>query len=187
MAVSADDGKQRIGRLMAQLAGQVDALLCMSPENIYFLTGFRTMLYTRFAAAVVRFDEPDSPALVASSVDRALVASRVWSPPWTERVVYHGTHPDVAPTPQAAVAPLLKGVRRLGVDSIRLVDAAVIEQACPGVQLVNVAAQIDAVKVIKTAVEVSYLRAANRIAMDGIGRAQALVSSGPTTELGGRG
>ena len=97
--------------------------------------------------------------------------------------MYHGTHPDVAPTPQAAVAPLLKGVRRLGVDSIRLVDAAVIEQACSGVQLVNVAAQIDAVKVIKTAVEVSYLRAANRIAMDGIGRAQALVSSGPTTEL----
>src|SRR5580658_4780600 len=76
VAVSAEDGKQRIGRLMTQLGGQVDALLCMSPENIYFLTGFRTMLYTRFAAAVVRFDEPDSPALVASSVDRALVASR---------------------------------------------------------------------------------------------------------------
>ncbi|HLN11544.1 MAG TPA: Xaa-Pro peptidase family protein [bacterium] len=183
MGVSAEDGKQRIGRLMAQLGGEVDALLCMSPENIYFLTGFRTMLYTRFAAAVVRFDEPDPPALVASSVDRALVTSRVWSPPWTERVVYHGTHPDVAPTPQAAVAPLLQGVRRLGVDSIKLVDAAVIEQACPGVRLVNVAAQIDSVKVIKTPVEVSYLRAANRIAMEGIGRAQALVASGPTTEL----
>ena len=183
MGVSAEDGRQRVGRLMSQLSGQVEALLCMSPENIYFLTGFRTMLYTRFTAAVARFDEPDSPGLIASSVDRALVTSRVWSPPWTDRVAYHGTSPDVAPTPQAAVGPFLRGIRRLGVDSIKLVDAAVIEQACPGVQLVNVAAQIDAVKVIKSPAEVAHLRAANRIAMDGIARAQALVASGPTTEL----
>ena len=183
MQASAGDGRRRVERLAFELGGQVEALLCMSPENVYFLTGFRTMLYTRFTAAVVRFDRPDSPTLVASSVDRALVTSRVWSPPWTDRVVYHGTHPDVAPSPQAAVAPLLQGARRLGVDSIKLVDAAVVEQACPSVRLVNVAGQIDAVKVIKTEVEVDNLRAANRIAMDGIGRAQALVGSRPTTEL----
>lgn len=183
MGVSAGDGKQRVARLVSELGEQVEALLCMSPENIYFLTCFRTMLYTRFTAAVVRFDRADAPALVASSVDRALITSRVWSPPWIERVAYHGSGSDAAVSPQAAVGPLLEGVRRLGVDSIKLVDAAVVEEACPGVRLVNVAGRIDAVKVIKTPGEVSLLRAANRIALDGIGRAQALLGSGPTTEL----
>jgi len=183
VVVSAELGRQRVQRLAAQLGGQVDAVVCGSPENIYFFTGFRTMLYTRFTAAVVRLEDPDPPALIASSVDRPLVTGRVWSPPWTDRVAYHGTQPDVAPSPQVALEPFLRGVRRVGVDSVRLVDAAVIEQACPGVQLVNVAAQIDGLKLIKSADEVAHLRAANGIALEGIARAQAVVAAGPTTEL----
>ncbi len=115
-------GLRRSLALVEKIGTTVDAALCTSPENIYFFTGFRTMLYTRFTAALVRVDQPADPILVAASVDRRLVLGRLWSPPWVSRVVYHGpdSFSDVSPTPSLALAPHFTGVRRLGVDSLKL-------------------------------------------------------------------
>lgn len=183
MGLTADHGAQRGRRLAQQLGGQVDAVLCMSPENIYFLTGFRTMLYTRFTAAYVRLDASDSPVLFAVSVDRPLIEGKVWSPPWTDRVVYHGTHAGIPATPRAALEPYLRGVRRLGVDALRLPDVAIVEQAAPAVQIVNVTAELDTVRLLKGPEEVAFLGQANRLALRGVRTAHDLVAAGPTTEL----
>jgi Xaa-Pro aminopeptidase len=176
-------GTARTRGLAAALGERADALLCMSPENIYFLTGFRTMLYTRFTAALVRFDTPEEPVLIASSVDRPLIEERVWSPPWTENVAYHGTHPGLPATPEEAVRPYLRGVRRLAVDSIRLADAVVLERAAPGISLAQAAPEVDAAKQHKTPAEVEMLRRANRLALDGITCARDLIAAGPVTEI----
>lgn len=176
-------GVQRTRRLAEALRNRADALLCMSPENIYFLTGFRTMLYTRFTAALVRFDAPDAPVVVASSVDRPLIEDRVWSPPWTDRIAYHGTHPGIPAGPAEAVQPHLEGVRRLAVDSIRLTDAGVLQRAVPGIALLHAADDVDAAKLVKVPAEVETLRRANRLALDGISRARELVAGGPVTEI----
>ena len=176
-------GSGRTRDLASALGARAEALLCMSPDNIYFLTGFRTMLYTRFTAAVVRFDAPETPVLIASSVDRALVEQRVWSPPWTDRVAYHGTHPGIPASPSEALRTHLEGVRRLAVDSIRLADVAVIESAAPGISLVSAAADVNAAKQVKISAEIDALRRANRIALDGIARARDMIGAGPATEV----
>jgi Xaa-Pro aminopeptidase len=179
------EGRRRLLALAERAGSNADAVLCMSPENIYFFTGFRTMLYTRFTGVLVRLDRPEAPVLVALSVDRRLIEDRVWSPTWVTQIAYHGTDPlpDVAPTPAAALAPHLSGIRRLGVDSLRLSDLVELEQAAPGVEIVQMLSMIDSLKLIKGPAEVDWLRQANVLAMQGIQQAQAMLQAGPTTEL----
>jgi Xaa-Pro aminopeptidase len=183
--LEAAEGRRRLRALTERAGSNADAVLCMSPENIYFFTGFRTMLYTRFTAVLVRLDRPEAPVLVALSVDRRLIEDRVWSPTWVEQIAYHGTDPlpDVAPTPATALAPHLSGIRRLGVDSLRLSDLVELELAAPGVEIVQMTSVIDSLKLIKGHQELTWLRQANALAMQGIEQARAMLETGSTTEL----
>jgi len=155
----------------------------MNPENVYFFTGFRTMLYTRFTAAYIPLGGTDPPTLFVATIDRPLVEGKIWSPPWTERIVYHGPDPDAAPTPGSALTPHLVGIEALGVDALRLTDAELIEQAAPGIRLVNVTAEINMVRQVKDPQELAHLRTANALAMQGIHLARRLMGAGPTTEV----
>ena len=182
---SAVEGRRRSLALADKMGATVDAVLCTSPENIYFFTGFRTMLYTRFTAALIRIDQPEEPILIAASVDRLLIEDRVWSPPWTSRVVLHG--PDatanIVASPAAALALHLGGVRRLGVDSIRLSELDEVKSAAPNVEIVQALGSIDAIKEIKGEQEIEYLRQSNRLAMQGIETARAMLAEKPITEV----
>jgi Xaa-Pro aminopeptidase len=171
--------------LADKIGTSVEAVLCTSPENIYFFTGFRTMLYTRFTATVIRMDRPEEPVLIAVSIDRRLIEDRIWSPPWVSRIAYHGTdaRPDVFATPAQALAPHLTGVRRIGVDSIKLAELEEIRQAAPNAEIVRVIHQIDSLKAVKGEQEIGYLRQANRLAMQGMEKARAMLARGPVTEL----
>ncbi len=183
--LEATEGRRRLQAFADKIGSTVDAVLCTGPENIYFFTGFRTMLYTRFVAVLIRMDQPLDPILIAASVDQRLIEDRVWSPPWTNRVILHG--PDVAlnivASPAAAMAPHLAGARRLGVDSIRLSEVDEIKSAAPGIEIVSVVGAIEPVKEIKGEQETGYLREANRLAMQGIETARAMLAQGPITEL----
>ncbi len=183
--VGETEGRRRARMLAEKTRTQVDAVLCTNPENIYFFTGFRTMLYTRFTGALVRMDRPEQPVLIAVSVDRRMIQERVWSPPWVTQVVYHGTEqlPDVFPTPAAALAPYLQGIRRIGVDSIKLADLEEVKRAAADIQVIQVLNQIESLKEIKGEQEIGYLRQANRLAMQGIEKACAMLNQGPVTEL----
>ena len=183
--LSAVEGRRRSLALAEKLGTTMDAVLCTSPENIYFFTGFRTMLYTRFTAALIRMDQPAEPILIAASVDQRLIEDRVWSPPWTSRVTLHGpdSASNIVATPAAALALHLGGVRRLGVDSIRLSELDEVKAAAPNVEIVQVLSSIEPIKEIKGEQEIAYLRQANRLAMQGIETARALLAEKPFTEL----
>ena len=183
--LNAVEGRRRSLALAEKLGTAVDAVLCTSPENIYFFTGFRTMLYTRFTAALIRMDQPGEPILIAASVDQRLIEDRVWSPPWTSRVVLHGpdSAANIVATPAAALALHLGGVRRLGVDSIRLSELDEIKTAAPNVEIVQILGSIEPLKEIKGEQEIKYLRQANHLAMQGIETARAMLAEKPVTEL----
>ena len=183
--LNAVEGRRRSLALAERLGTAVDAVLCTSPENIYFFTGFRTMLYTRFTAALIRMDQPGEPILIAASVDQRLIEDRVWSPPWTSRVVLHGpdSAANIVATPAAALALHLGGVRRLGVDSIRLSELDEIKTAAPNVEIVQILGSIEPLKEIKGEQEIKYLRQANHLAMQGIETARAMLAEKPVTEL----
>jgi len=183
--LQATEGRRRALALASQAQSKVDAVLCMAPENIYYFTGFRTMLYTRFNAVLVRMDRPESPVLVVATVDRRLIEDRVWSPPWVSDIAYHGpdSTADVAPTPAAALAPYMRGVQRLGLDSISLSDLEEVRRAAPEADVVQVFDLIDGVRQIKSEQEIEHLRQANKLAMQGMEHARGMLEAGPTTEL----
>ena len=183
--LDAVEGRRRSLALAEKLGTTVDAVLCTSPENIYFFTGFRTMLYTRFTAALIRMDQPAEPVLIAASVDQRLIEDRVWSPPWTSRITLHGpdSAANIVPTPAAALKLHLSGVRRLGVDSIRLSELDEVRAAVPDVEIVQVLSFIEPIKEVKGAQEIEYLRQSNRLAIQGIETARALLAEKPVTEL----
>lgn len=179
------EDRMRSAALARKVGGSVDAVLCTSPENIYFFTGFRTMLYTRFAAVVIRMVQPDDPILIATSVDRRLIQDQVWSPPWVKRIVYHGpdSSSDVVPSPTEALSPYLSGVRRLGVDSIKLSELDEVKKVSPEIEIIPINGQIESLKEIKGAKEIGYLRKANQLAMQGLEHVRAMFGKGPVTEL----
>jgi Xaa-Pro aminopeptidase len=178
-------GQHRTAALSAQAAGLVDAMLCIAPENIFYFGGFRTMLYTRFTALFVPVAQPDEPTLIAATIDRALVEERTWSPPWFDRIVYHGpeAQSDVLPSPLEALAPLLKGIRVLGVDSLRVSEERELRIAFPSLEIRPIGDTIDRLKQVKDEHEIKRLRQANGIALAGIERARQMLEAGPITEL----
>jgi Xaa-Pro aminopeptidase len=183
--LDAAEGRRRSRALAEKIGSTVDAVLCTAPENIYFFTGFRTMLYTRFTAVLIRMDRPEDPILIAASVDRGIIEDRVWSPPWTSSVIMHGpdSAPNIVPTPAAAMGPHLAHARRLGVDSIRLAEMDEVKAAAPNVEVVPVLGAIDSVKEIKGEWEIANLRRANQLAVQGIETARQMLAKGPVTEL----
>ena len=179
------EGRRRTRLLAEKVSSDLDAVVCTSPENVYFFTGFRTMLYTRFVAALIRMDSPEEPILIVSTVDRRLIEDRVWSPPWVTRVSFHGPEQSatVASSPALALQPHLHGAARIGVDSIRLSDLGELERAAPGARIEQIAGVIGDLKGIKKEREIEYIRQANGLAMKGLELAADILQGGPTTEL----
>jgi Xaa-Pro aminopeptidase len=163
----------------------VDAVLCTSPDNIYYYSGFRTTLYTRFVAVLIRIDRPDSPILIVSTIDKRMIEERIWSPPWVTDIVFHGPdqQPGIQPTPEAALKANLGGIKRLGVDSLRLAEVDLLNQAAPNINIVQVSAQLDEGKKKKDEQEVALLRKANLLAMQGMEKVCQMLAGGPVTEI----
>ncbi len=183
--VEANQSRRRSLALVEKIGGSVDAVLCTSPDNIYFFTGFRTMLYTRFTAAFIRVDQPNDALLIAASVDRRLIQDRIWSPPWVSRVVYHGPEStsDVSPTPSLALAPYFAGVRRLGVDSLKLAELEEVKKIVPDLEIIQITSQIESIKEIKGEQEIGYLRQANQLATRGMDHIRSILGTRSLTEL----
>ncbi len=177
--------QQRSLTLAKKVGGSVDAVLCTSPDNIYYFSGFRTTLYTRFIGVLIRVDCPEAPVLIVSTIDRRMIEERIWSAPWVPVVAYHGPDklPDVASSPAAAMAPHLAGIQRIGVDSLRLAEVDQLRQAAREIQIVQIAGQIEDVRGIKDEEELANLRQANKLAMSGLAKVPAMLEGGPTTEV----
>jgi Xaa-Pro aminopeptidase len=177
--------QQRSLTLAKKVSGSVDAALCTGPDNIYYFSGFRTTLYTRFIGVLIRMDCPESPVLIVSTIDRRMIEERIWSPPWVTQVIYHGPDktPGVAPTPAAAMAAHLAGIKRIGVDSLRLSEVEQLRQAAGEVKIVQIAGLIEDVRGIKDEQELVNIRQANRLAMSCLAKVPGMLESGPITEL----
>lgn len=177
---------QKRSLTLARKVGEiVDAVLCTNPDNIYYFSGFRTTLYTRFVAVLIRMDRPESPILIVSTIDRLMVEERIWSPPWVADVVYHGPdqQPDVAASPAEALATHLADIRRIGVDSLRLAEVDQLHEAAADVHILQIASQIYEVRLKKDEQELAYIKQANMLAMRGMAMVPSMLETGPTTEI----
>jgi len=139
----------------------LDWVLCMLPENVFYFSGFRTMLYTRFVGVLVAVKEEQEPILIASFIDRRLVLDKIWSPHWLKKAVLwgptaeyeHKTHWD-------ALRAFFQPGMRLGVDAIQYDFYDQLIKIFPGSEIVNLQDDILNIRMLKDAEEIETIKIA---------------------------
>ncbi|HVX29429.1 MAG TPA: aminopeptidase P family N-terminal domain-containing protein, partial [Nitrolancea sp.] len=58
----------------------IDSVVVLEPAHIFYLSGFRTTLYTRFMGVALRTEAPQEAMLIATAVDKRLTEQPVWYP-----------------------------------------------------------------------------------------------------------
>jgi Xaa-Pro dipeptidase len=161
----------------------LDALVLTTPSNLHYFSGFRTTLYTRFNGLVVT-DRSD-PILITSYVDEQLAKKEIWGPVWVRDIRIYGPiqRPDVVPLYLDALAPALRGARRLGVDAITLSLAREIEAVIPGISLVDVSPRLAEIRLQKEPDEIDKIRRASEIAVTCLEAARDILGRVGVTEL----
>ena len=155
----------------------MDFLLLTAPENIYYLSGFRTMLYTRFCGVLVKVADA-SAVLMVPSVDKYLAFEGWWSPTWflPESIVVYGPA-----EPVRTHIDLLRGLvpenAQVGVDSMTYAFYESLRASMPGLRAIPVYDEVNALKLVKSPEEITALRRANEVAVAGIRRVKEFLTS----------
>ncbi len=147
---------ERIQHLVG--AGQargVDWILCTLPENIFYFSGFRTLLYNRFIGVLVSVKEEREPVLIVSFIDRKIVEEKFWSPHWLSEVAMWGpTANEIYKTPWEALKAYLQPGISLGVDAIQYDAYEQLVQTFPGLRVTNVQNDILTLRMVKDEEEI---------------------------------
>ncbi|HET8629202.1 MAG TPA: Xaa-Pro peptidase family protein [Thermomicrobiales bacterium] len=178
---------RRVAAVARQAADRgLDALVIVEPANVYYLSGFRTTLHTRFTAVAVRTADPDRATLVAPSVDRKLAREPVWFPSLLARTeIYYEGAPDGGQLANAP-GPLLDAVLRdgdaVGVDlaGASYGQVQLLTARYPAMRLADATEILHDARRVKSAFELAALRRANAIAVEVLGGVPALLREGMT-------
>ena len=144
----------------------LDLLILTSPENIYYYSGFRTTLYTRFCCVAIPVGD-EEPALIIPSVDVNLALKDWWSPTWypEDRVKVYGPTRPVTDH-MAFVREFARPGARMGIDSMSFAAYMGMEAAIPHLKATSVYDELNGLKQVKSEGEVEALKRANQIALD---------------------
>ena len=142
---------ERVQRLMEiGREKELDWILCMLPENIFYFSGFRTLFYTRFIGVLIPVKEKREPVLIVSFIDRKIVDEKFWSPHWFKEVIIWGPTPEEAyKTHWESLKAFLRPGISLGVDAIQYDFYEQLVQSFPGLKVVNLQNEILAIRMIK--------------------------------------
>ncbi len=178
------DKQNRVRRLIeAVKKHDTDWVLCMLPENIYYFSGFRTMLYTRFVGMLASIKENREPVLIVSSIDRELALKKIWSPNWFKEIVLWGPDADMEyKTHWDVLKVYLRPGIRLGVDGIQYNFFEQLTDIFPGLEIINITPEIQAIQQIKSPEEIRNIQAAYALAEKVMGQVPLWLQE-PLTEV----
>jgi len=143
----------------------LDCILCMQPENIFYFSGFRTVLYTRFVGVLVPVKETREPVLITSYIDKKLVQEDIWSPHWLNETVIWGPAAEYThKTHWDALKAILRPGTRLGVDAVQYDFYEQLVETFPGLQVMNLQTEILGLRMVKDDEEIQKVAAAYRLA-----------------------
>lgn len=173
---------------VARLARErgIDSVVVLEPANIFYLSGFRTTLYTRFMGVALRTEAPREAMLIATSVDRRLTEEPVWFPSLLERteIYYRGAGPETGliSDPGVLIDQVVRAGDTVGIDlhgaSYGNVKMILDRQA--GLTLADATPILHAARSVKSDVELAALTRANQIAVDVLGQVPSLLRTGMT-------
>jgi len=153
---------------LTELGGDsdLDWILCMLPENIFYFSGFRTMLYTRFIGVLVPVKEKREPVLITSYIDRRLVQEDIWSPHWLRETMIWGPGAEYEhKTEWDALKVYLTPGMRLGVDAVQLDFYEQLRKIFPGIEAVNLQKEILDLRMVKDDDEIEKVSNAYKLAV----------------------
>jgi len=167
----------RVARVQQAMAtAALDALLVTRPQNVYYLTGFRSM-GTGLAAGMGNIHAALVPAAGAPTLFvRALEARTAAKYCWSEVEPYR----DYEDAYAAIARRLPAGAKRLGVEHLEITALQLerVRRAAPAVETADVSGLVEALRRVKSPREIEYCREAGRIAEVGLHAAIDAVKDG---------
>lgn len=165
---------ERIQKAMAER--KLDAFLVTRPQNVYYLTGFRSM-GAGLAAGMGNIHAALVPASGTPTLFvRALEARTAAKYCWTEVEPYR----DYEDAYAAIARRLPTGTRRLGIEYLEITALQLerLRRAATAVETPDVSGLVEAVRRVKSTREIEYSREAGRIADLGLHAAIEAVKDG---------
>lgn len=169
----------------------IDSIVVLEPAHIFYLSGFRTTLYTRFMGVALRTDAPEDAMLIATAVDKRLTEEPVWYPSLLERteIYYRGAPPEsgLIADPGVLIDQVVHAGDTVGIDlhGASYGNVEMILGRHPDLTLRDATPVLHAVRSVKSPSEIAAMRLANQIAVDALGKVPSLLRTGMTErELG---
>jgi Xaa-Pro dipeptidase len=174
-----DELDRRLAAVRTAMAARgLKGLAVSVPENIYYLTGLDHWGF--FAAHVLVVPSEGRPVLVARAIERITAENQVRNADFRG----HADHEEVSDHVVATLRDLGLGKARLGMEMRSLFltprHADRIRAATPAAEWHDCSGLIDEIRLVKSALELSYVRKAAEAAEAGTAAAIAAIGDGVT-------
>jgi Xaa-Pro dipeptidase len=166
--VETDIGTERIARLRARMGEQgIDALVCLKPQNSFYLSGFNPIIYSHPVVAILPLS--GDPVLLV----HALRDDHAHHSAWVRDIRLFGawsTKQTMGPDWLAALAAILQelgltgGTLGIEGDFLPVETARTWEHLLPAARFVDAADLIMATRMVKEPSELAFTRAASELA-----------------------
>ena len=153
------------------------AMLFTTPSNLYYFSGFRTSIYTRFNALLVLPD--GATVLITSYIDEQLVKQKICGPIEADEVRIHGPiqRSDVFQNHLDTLEPELSKINTLAVDDLSLSRFNELKNKFQHLKIIEISENLNSLRMIKEIEEIDKIRSANGIAVNCMEKARNLLST----------
>jgi Xaa-Pro dipeptidase len=167
LSFSVDEYQSRLAKVQARMReAEADVFLSHIPENLFYLSGYRTPGYYRYQCIVVGLDR--GPLMVTRRFEQYNVNVYSW---FDDSVAYLDTE-DYVDLTARAIEDFGAGSRTIGVEKdswfLTIQDFERLQQRLPNARFVDLSGTVEAGRLIKSPAEVEYMRKAARAAEVGM-------------------
>jgi Xaa-Pro dipeptidase len=172
---------ERLTRVRREMSRRgIDVLMINHLENIYYLTGYRTIGFYSFMALFVPAE--GNPVHLVRLIEK----SALQGSSWVDDAVFY---PDTEPPIEAAVRVIRErgwSSARIGIDKnawyLTIDDFEKLQQRLPQARWVDTALLVENLRLIKSPAEQAYSRHAGKAASEGMRSAVAALQAGITED-----
>jgi len=169
---NAQPGAARIARLQAGLKRRgIDAMICLKPENSFYLSGFNPIIYSHPVVAILPAEGAPAVLVHALRDDHARASA------WVRDIRLYGawsTKQTMGPNWLAALEEILRergvlnGVIGIEEDFLSIARMRQFEKQFPKARFANISDMVEHARHVKEPIEIAHTRIAARMADRGM-------------------